>query len=106
MTPTFDTLWQLFADHGSSDRRRHDAFHLWSKLTPHQRRQLCDTIADKLRTNRFVHYDPVRAIIENTRTPQPRQLSYGEYYSRYRTTEPKDGWRMIKNPEGKVCYIK
>jgi hypothetical protein len=33
-------------------------------------------------------------------------LSYSEYYARYRTTEPKDGWRMTRNADGKVCYTK
>lgn len=106
MTPTFDHLWQLLANHGSSDRRRLDAFLLWEKLTPDRRQQLYDRIASKLRHNRFVHYDPVHAIIDNTRPPEPRVLTYGEYYSRYRTTEPKDGWQMTKNADGHVCYIK
>lgn len=103
---TFDTLWQHLADHGSSPRNRAEASLLWDRLTPEQQQRLFDTICAKLRQNRFVHYDPVRAILENTRTTPPSQLSYGEYYSTYRTTEPKDGWRMTKDSNGKIIYIK
>lgn len=103
---TFDHLWQLLADHGSSDWHRLDAYLLWGRLTPQQQQCLYDTIASKLRQNRFVHYDPVHAIIDNSRPPQPCVLSYSEYYARYRTTEPKDGWRMTRNADGKVCYTK
>ncbi len=103
---TFDHLWQLLADHGSSPRKRLDAYLLWGKLSPKQQQQLYDTISTKLRQNRFVHYDPVKAIIDNARPTQPQILSYGEYYATYRTTEPKDGWTMLKNEAGKIFYSK
>ena len=103
---TFDTLWQLLADHGSSSRRRAEASQLWERLTPDEQHQLYNTIADKLRQNRFVHFDPVHAIIENTRAPQRQTLTYNEYYSIYRTTTPVDGWEMQKDDAGKVFYSK
>ena len=103
---TFDKLWQLLADHGSSDRRRAEASELFERLSAAEQQQLYEAIESKLRQDRFVHFDPVHAIIDNTRAAKPRQLTYGEYYSTYGTTEETDGWEQRKTPEGKVYYEK
>ena len=43
---------------------------------------------------------------ENARSPRPQTLSYADYYARYHTTEPRDGWQMA-NPTGqKVVYVR
>ena len=55
---------------------------------------------------KFVHYDPLRAMEENARPPRLQTLSYADYYARYHTTAPRDGWQMA-NPTGqKVIYVK
>ena len=38
--------------------------------------------------------------------PQQMQMSYKDYYAKYGTTEPRDGWQMA-NPTGqKVIFVK
>ena len=38
--------------------------------------------------------------------PQQMQMSYKDYYAKYGTTEPRDGWQMA-NPTGQqVIYVK
>jgi len=53
-----------------------------------------------------VHYDPLRAMEENARLPRQQTLSYADYYARYHTTEPRDGWQMVNPTGNKVIYIK
>ena len=63
-------------------------------------------IRKKLEKKRFVHYDPLRAIQENAQALQSQTLSYADYYARYHTTEPRDGWRMANPTGNKVIYVK
>lgn len=104
---SFDNFWSLLYNHGSTDKRKIECSQLWASLTDDQQQQLFSTIATKLQEGRFVHYDPLRAMRENM--PQQRKqqtLTMTEYYTRYGTTEPQDGWRQ-ENPTGqKVIYVK
>ena len=56
---------------------------------------------------KFVDYNPYFAIMKNSQLMSQRQvLSYSDYYARFGTTEPRDGWHM-ENPTGnKVIYVK
>ena len=48
----------------------------------------------------------VVVIKEREKKRQKRVLSYAEYYKRYGTTTPQDGWQMV-NPTGqKVIYVR
>ena len=102
----FDTIWKLLSNHGSSDRRRAEASDLWKGYTPEQQQQIFDAIRHKLSQGKFVNYDPVRALIENVPKQQLQQMSYEEYYAIYHTTEPKDGWSMVKPQQGAVYYVR
>ena len=43
---------------------------------------------------------------QTNRSTQPQTLSFRDYYSRYGTTEERDGWKM-ENPTGnQVIYVK
>jgi hypothetical protein len=108
-TPTFDDLWRLLYDHGSSNYYKHDCCQIWQSLTPEQQRQLYDTLSRRIEKGLFVNYNPLYAIHDNLprRAKVNKQtLTYSEYYSLYRTTEPKDGWQMEKDANGKVIYTK
>ena len=83
-----------------------ECLRLWETFTARQQQQIYDTIRTKLQAGKFVHYDPLRAIRENAHARRQQTLSYAEYYKRYGTTEPRDGWRMA-NPTGqKIIYVK
>jgi hypothetical protein len=102
----FQPLWALLREHGSSAKRETECAALWASYTPEVQQRVYDAIRSKLEQGKFVHYDPLRAMEENARTPRLQTLSYADYYARYHTTEPRDGWKMV-NPTGqKVVYVK
>lgn len=102
----FNKLWQLLYEHGASAKKEEGARRHWSTLTTEQQKSVLDTISRKLSQGKFVQFDPIRAIKENTPKTRLLTLSYNEYYRRYGTTEPRDGWQMA-NPTGqKVIYVK
>ena len=106
---TFDELWQLLYDNGSSNYYKHDCNLLWNELTPQQQQRLYDNIATRLQNGKYVSYNPLAAIHDNKpRRIQPRTdtLSYDDYYRTFRTTNPIDGWQMQKGADGKVFYSK
>ena len=106
MNTTFDYLWQLLYNHGATTTKKADCARLWDTYTPEQQHQLCRTIHNKLQQHKFVQYDPIRAMKENVHQQHQQQLSYADYYARYGTTIPQDGWKMI-NPTGqRVIYVK
>ena len=102
----FNELWQLLRKHGSSAKREQECAALWATYSPALQQLLYDTIRTKLEKNRFVHYDPLRAIRENAHTLQSQTLSYADYYARYHTTEPRDGWQMANPTGNKIIYVK
>ncbi len=106
MMDYFNELWRLLRKHGSSAKREQECAALWATYSPEMQKSLYETIRTKLERNKFVHYDPLRAIQENAQALMSQTLSYADYYARYHTTEPRDGWK-IANPTGnKVIYVR
>jgi len=104
---TFNDLWQLLYDHGATDTKKGDCAQLWDRLTAQQQQQLITTITTKLRQNKFVHYDPIRAMRENIRKASEMTLSFNDYYTKYGTTEECDGWKRQFIPEKQTTiYVK
>ena len=102
----FTELWALLRQHGSSSKLETECAALWASYTPDMQQRIYESIRTKLAQGRFVHYDPLRAIRENAQARRQQTLSYAEYYKRYGTTEPRDGWKMA-NPTGqKIIYVK
>jgi len=103
---TFTDIWALLRKHGSSAKRETECAALWATYPPDMQQRIHDTIRTKLEQGKFVHYDPLRALEENARPPRLQTLSYNDYYKRYGTTTPQDGWQMA-NPTGrKIIYVK
>ena len=102
----FDDLWQLLRAHGSSAKRETECAALWSTYPPETQQRIYNTIRTKLEQKKFVHYDPLRAMEENARLPRQQTLSYADYYARYHTTEPRDGWQMVNPTGNKVIYVR
>ena len=63
---SFEELWQLLYDHGASAKKYEGTKNYWLTLTPQQREQVSASISSKLAAGKFVQYDPIRAIRENT----------------------------------------
>ena len=104
---SFDFLWQLLEKHGVIPNKKEEALQLWNTFPLEKQRIIYRCIRDKLRQGKFVNYNPVIAIINNTpRAPKIQVLSFAEYYARYGTTEPRDGWKQANPTGNKVIYIK
>ena len=67
----FNDLWQLLRAHGSSAKRETECAALWSTYPPQTQQRIYDTIRTKLEQNKFVHYDPLRAIGLQDSRPSP-----------------------------------
>ena len=105
---SFEAIWALLAPEGEFKRRRGACERLWGSYEPGRQEAIYERISGKLRRGEFVNQNPYFAIEDNARELQPRRqvLSYADYYARFGTTEPRDGWHM-ENPTGqKVIYVK
>ena len=108
MEYTFEDIWTLLAPQGEYKRRRGVCEKLWLGYEQGRREAIYLKIAGKLQRGEFVNQNPYFAIEDNANVAAVRQqvLSYNDYYSRFGTTEERDGWRMA-NPTGqKVIYVK
>ena len=102
---SFDHIWALLNPQGEYKRRRQVCRRLWESYDIETQRHIYRTIAGKKTRGEFVNTNPYFAIEDNAQGEKMR-LSFSEYYQRYRTTEPRDGWKMA-NPTGqKVIYVK
>ena len=110
---TFNEFWELLSPKVEYANRRRACFERWNKLSENQQDALYETIYDKLSKGKFVDYNPLFAMTNNSSFPSGRDgvgfqqtLSFADYYARYGTTEERDGW-VMKNPTGnKVIYVK
>ena len=103
----FDILWKQLFDHGATTTRRSECYDLWQTLTSAQQEALITTITNKIKEDKFIHYDPLRAMRENIRKPRQQVISYDDYVQRYHTDLEKDGWhRKFQPEEHKTIYVK
>jgi len=107
MEDIFNALWAMLYEHGASAKKEEGTRRYWATLTSLQQRQVFTTISTKLREDKFVQYDPIRAIKENLRKARRRIISAEEYYRRYGTQANQDGWvRKFIPEEHKTIYVK
>ncbi len=106
---SFGWIWQLLAPQGEFCRRMGACRRLWDSFDLEKQRAIYRTIRDKLAAGEFVSENPYYAIYDNAYTPRKKQqrvLSYADYYAKYGTTEPRDGWQMANPTGNQVIYIK
>lgn len=70
MDEKFETVWQALVEHGSSQRNREAVKQYWDTLTRVQQDRAYKNIPRKVREDKFVQYDPIKAIRENIRKYQ------------------------------------
>ena len=109
---TFNEFWELLSPKVEYANRRRTCYELWNTLSEERQEALFESISEKLSKGKFVDYNPLFAM-KNNSFPMGRAgvgyhqtLSYADYYARYGTTEETDGWHQA-NPTGqKVIYVK
>jgi hypothetical protein len=70
MNEKFETVWNALVENGTS-KRNHDATErFWNTLSPKQQDLAYANIPRKVKKGKYVQYDPIRAIKENSRKYQ------------------------------------
>lgn len=108
MEYTFEEIWKLLNPQGEFKRRRGACERLWQGYEAGKQEAIYKKIAGKLQRGEFVHQNPYFAIEDNSVdiTPRKEILSFNDYYVRYGTTEPQDGWKMANPTGNKVIYVR
>ena len=103
MNEEFNDFWTAYQpDEIRFPNRRAATFAEWSKRSPEARRAMLAYVKDQGVPK---WKNPYFFVIDFPEPPR-QILSFADYYARYGTTEPQDGWRM-ENPTGQqVIYVK
>ena len=103
----FEKLWLMLYEHGASAKKKEGTRRYWSTLSSEQQQHVLITISRKLEEGRFVQFDPIRAIKENTPKVRKLVMSAEEYYRRYGTQTNQEGWvRTFLKDRQETIYVK
>ena len=110
MKYSFFSIWALLNPQGEYKRRRRGCERLWAGYDEAIRQHVYDTINEARQQGLWINPNPYFAIedivLAMQHKPRSQTLSYAEYYARYHTTEPRDGWQMANPTGNKVIYVK
>jgi hypothetical protein len=70
----FNSIWLLLLQNGASPKKEEGTRRYWLTLSDDKQQAAFNNISRKLAAQDFVHYDPIRAIKENSwqaKEPQP-----------------------------------
>ena len=103
MDEEFNQFWDLYQpDEIRFPNRRAATFLEWNKRSLSARKAMVAYVKDKgvpkWKNPFFFVFD----------FPEPKNqvLSFSDYYARYGTTEPQDGWQQANPTGNKVIYVK
>ena len=97
----------MLYEHGASAKKKEGTRRYWSTLSSEQQQHALITISRKLEEGRFVQFDPIRAIKENTPKVRKLVMSAEEYYRRYGTQANQEGWvRTFLKDRQETIYVK
>lgn len=102
---SFDLIWQLLNPQAQYANRKRACYDMWQSFSEDKRNRIIEAIKDKQAKGKFVDYNPYFAIKRNSQE-QMQTLSFNEYYTRFGTTEERDGWKMANPTGNKVIYVK
>ena len=104
----FEDLLALLQPKEEYDQLKGKCRELWNSFSPEMQDSVFSRIEEKKKRKEFVDYNPLFAIRKNMPKKQgPQTLSFNDYYARYGTTEPQNGWkRVFIADERKTIYVK
>jgi len=107
---SFFSIWALLKPQGEYKRRYKACARLWSTFAPEMRERIYRILSEAIQRGEVLSPNPYFAIedvaIKEQRPPRTQTLSYADYYARFHTTEPRDGWQMANPTGNKVIYVK
>ena len=93
----FNNIWQLLLENGASPRKEEGTRRYWFTLSDEQQALAFNNISRKLSERAFVHYDPIRAIRDNSWQAKNRQPQW------LRGDEGGDIVQVKYNGQYKLC---
>ena len=105
---TFNDFWELLSPKVEYANRRRACYDLWNNLSENQQDALYEVIREKLSKGKFVDYNPLFAMKNNSQqSPRQQIMSFEDYYRTFGTTEEQDGWQRKFIPEEqKTIFVK
>ena len=107
---TIISVWALLKPQGEYKRRRRACERLWDSYAPQMQERIYNRLAQAQQRGEPINPNPYFAIEDTAlnleRLPKPQTLSFADYYARYHTTEPMDGWQMANPTGNQVIYVK
>ena len=98
----FEVFWELFDPDPEFNNRRRACMTLWEQKAEQQKVILAFLKSGKQRSSRNPYY-----FLADFRVRRPQTLSYADYYAKYGTTDPVNGWKKVFLPDQqKTIYVK
>ena len=98
----FETYWQLIGGDVNYSDRKAAAEKVWSLCTAEKQQAIITWLQ---RHGRYLGRNPYFFILD-FQVKRRQTLTFEQYYVRYGTTEPRDGWQMANPTGNKVIYVK
>jgi len=88
---SFELFWELFDPDPEFNNRRRACIAIWEQKGKQQQAIIEFLKSDQPRSSRNPYY-----FLEDFRTRRPQKMSFNDYYTKFGTTEERDGWKMVK----------
>ena len=97
----FEEFWDLYNPEPQFTNRRAATQIEWDKCSAAKRQAMMDWLQKNRPPQGRNPYFFVQDFVVRKQV-----LSYADYYARYGTTEPRDGWKQTNPTGNKVIYVK
>ena len=98
----FNLYWTLIGGDNNFANRKDSAEKAWSLCTPEKQQAIIDWLQ---KHGRYPGRNPYFFILD-FQTKRRQTLTYQQYYAKFGTTEPQDGWQMTNPTGNQVIYVK
>jgi len=98
----FEQYWTLIGGNVNFSNRKEAAKNAWL-AHPDKHAAIINWLS---KHGRYTGRNPYFFILDFQVRARPQTLSFNDYYARYGTTEPRDGWKMTNPTGNQVIYVK
>ena len=98
----FERFWELFNPDPEFNNRRAATHLQWQKCSDEKKAAIIKALTEgKQKSSRNPYF-----YVQDFRFRTQQVMSFNEYYQRFGTTKPRDGWQQANPTGNKVIYIK